>query len=271
MSIAVVFDSAGTLLRTYRAVKDVRSQKIHLDAETTILTYSSIHRALVVLHVHSREIMEALPETPLSEYLTKNRIGFGIACARRVVASEDVGEILYNDRHATVRDIQDCIRAVWAQCKREAIVMMDSGAIVNFELKGIEFTVTSGGRPFKGAMETIHTLQKMGVATYIASGDRGEKLERIAEHLGVPIDRVYGTATPQIKAQIVEDLKREFDTVVMVGDGINDLSAMEKADVAILSEQQQCWRKPSELYQSADYTVQQVSDVVEIVKKLCSG
>ncbi|HZD43180.1 MAG TPA: HAD-IC family P-type ATPase, partial [Methanomicrobiales archaeon] len=238
MTIAVVFDSAGTLLRTYRVVKEVVPQTIHLDVETTMLTYSSALRVLVVLHVHSRDIMEAPPELLLSGYLIDNKIGFGIACARKVVTMEEVEGVLFRDKYTVVGDMQDCIRAVWTHCRRESVVMMDSGAIVNFEMGGIEFTVTSGGRPFKGAKEAIHTLHSMGVATYVASGDRGEKLERIAEHLGIPIDRVYGTATPHIKAQIVEDLKREYDAVVMVGDGINDMPAMEKADIAILSEQQ---------------------------------
>jgi hypothetical protein len=69
MSVAVVFDSAGTLLNTYRVAKDIRNQKLLPGIETTTLTFSSPDRVLIVLPVHSKDLMAAPPETLLSEYL----------------------------------------------------------------------------------------------------------------------------------------------------------------------------------------------------------
>ncbi|MDD1670221.1 MAG: HAD-IC family P-type ATPase, partial [Methanomicrobiales archaeon] len=145
--------------------------------------------------------------------------------------------------------------------------VIDSGVILNFSPGIIEFTVTSGGRPFPGAVETIEELHRMGVATFIASGDRASKLERIADHLMIPRDHVYGVATPRIKARIIEDLKERYDRVAMVGDGINDLPAFEQADVAILTLQQP-GEKPEELYRASDHVVPRVRDVVTIVRDL---
>jgi Cu+-exporting ATPase len=116
-------------------------------------------------------------------------------------------------------------------------------------------------------VETIEELHRMGVATFIASGDRASKLERIADHLGIPRDHVYGVATPSIKARIVEDLKERHDLVVMVGDGINDLPALEKADVSILTLQQP-GEKPEVLFRASDHVVPRVRDVVTIVRGL---
>jgi Cu+-exporting ATPase len=107
----------------------------------------------------------------------------------------------------------------------------------------------------------------MGVPTFIASGDRSTKLEIMADHLGIPRDRVYGVATPSVKAQIVADLRKEFDHVVMVGDGINDLAALLQADIAILTVQQPC-NRPEELYSAADHVITQVRDVLPIVEGL---
>ncbi|MGE5832320.1 MAG: HAD-IC family P-type ATPase, partial [Methanomicrobiales archaeon] len=176
-------------------------------------------------------------------------------------------EVLYGDRVARVSDLQECIREVWDRCRLEALVVIDSGVILNFSSKIIEFTVTSGGRPFPGAVETVEELHRMGVATFIASGDRASKLERIADHLMIPRDHVYGVATPSIKARIIEDLKERYDLVVMVGDGINDLPAFGKADVAILTLQQP-GDKPEELYRASDHVVPRVRDVVTIVRDL---
>jgi Cu+-exporting ATPase len=267
MSVAVVFDSAGTLLSTYRAAKDVRKGELMPGVETTTLTFASPDRALVVLHVHSKDIIATPPEILLSTYLVENEIGFGISCTRKVITAEDIGDVLYNDRHATVGDLSDCIREVWRVCRRESILSLNSGAMVNMAQQGIEFTITTGGSPFPGAKEAITALHRMGVPTFIASGDRLAKLERMADHLGIPRDRVYGVATPTLKAQIVADLRQEYGRVVMVGDGINDLNAMQAADVAILTEQQPGDRPP-ELYAAAHHVVRHVSDVVSIVRNL---
>jgi soluble P-type ATPase len=265
--IAVVFDSAGTLLRTYRAAKDIPARVILTDVETTAITAASDDRALLVLNVRSREVMKAPPGLLLSEYLGTSQVSFGVACANRVFTQAVAADVLYGDQVAKVSDLQECIREVWARCRLEALVVIDSGVILNFSPGIIEFTVTSGGRPFPGAVETIEELQRMGIATYIASGDRASKLERIADHLGIPRDHVYGVATPTIKARIVEDLKEQYDLVVMVGDGINDLPAFGKADVSVLTLQQP-GGKPESLYDAATHVVPRVRDVVTIVRGL---
>jgi soluble P-type ATPase len=267
MSLAVVFDSAGTLLHTYRVAKDIAHQELLPGIETVTLTFASPERVLVVIHVHSRGVIAAPASQLLSVYLVEERAGFGISCTRKITTADDIGDALYSDTHATIGDLQDCIRNVWKVCHREAVVTLNSGVILNMDARSIEFTVTTGGRPFEGARESISELHRIGIPTFIASGDRVTKLEKMADYLGIPRDRVYGIATPTVKAQIVADLQAEYDRVVMVGDGINDLCAMKKADVAILTEEQH-GDKPAELYQAADHVVKNVREVVEIVKSL---
>jgi soluble P-type ATPase len=264
MSVAVVFDSAGTLLHTYRVAKDVVHDVILEDVETIPLTFCDMERSLVTLYAHSRQIMDLPSDMLLSSFLVENRIRFSVACSCQVVTTERLEELLYQDRHAYVGDLQECIRMVWDSCKKETVVAMASGAILNQNMEGIEFTITSGGKPFPRAKETITDLHRKGIATYIASGDRTDKLVRMAQYLGVPQCNVHGVATPTIKAQIVEDLKRLYDVVVMVGDGINDLNAMKAADISILTEQQSD-RKPDALREAADYRIKCVWDVVDIV------
>jgi Cu+-exporting ATPase len=270
MSIAVVFDSAGTLLNTYRVAKDIRNHKLLPGIETTTLTFSSPDRVLIVIPVHSKDLMAAPAEAVLSEYLVRHDIGFGISCTRKITTADEIGDILYADDAARVGDLQECIRNVWTVCKAESVVTMNSGAIIDMAQKRIEFAITAGGWPFEGAKEAITALHRMGVPTFIASGDRVTKLERMADHLGIPRDRVYGVATPTVKAQIVSDLRQEYDRVLMVGDGINDLCAMRNADIAILTIQQPGDR-PEDLYKEADYVVKSVGEVVTIVQDLIAS
>jgi soluble P-type ATPase len=267
MSVAVVFDSAGTLLNTYRVAKDIANRKLLPGIETTTLTFSSPDRVLIVLPVHSKDLMAAGADRLLSEYLIEKNIGFGVSCTRKIITADDIGDVLYTDEHARVGDLQECIRNVWSVCKGETMLTLNSGAIINMADKGIEFTITAGGWPFDGAKAVVTSLHRMGVPMYIASGDRVTKLEKMADHLGIPRDRVYGVATPSVKAQIVTDLRQEYDRVVMVGDGINDLAAMRTADIAILTIQQPGDR-PEELYKVADHVVNNVSEVVNIVQAL---
>jgi Cu+-exporting ATPase len=267
MSVAVVFDSAGTLLNTYRVAKEIRNHKLLPGIETTTLTFSSPDRVLIVLPVHSKDLLAAPPDTLLSDYLIRHDIGFGISCTRKITTSEEIGDILYADDRTRVGDLQECIRNVWTVCKEESVVTLNSGAIINMAQRGIEFAITAGGWPFDGAKEAITALHRMGVPTFIASGDRVTKLERMADHLGIPRDRVYGVATPTVKAQIINDLRQEYDRVLMVGDGINDLCAMRNADIAILTVQQPGDR-PEDLYKEADYVVKSVGEVVTIVQDL---
>jgi Cu+-exporting ATPase len=270
LSVAVVFDSAGTLLNTYRVAKDICNRKLLPGVETTTLTFSSQDRVLIVLPVHSKDLMATRGDRLLSDYLVKNDIGFGISCTRKITTAEEIGDLLYADSRVTVQDLQECIRNVWTVCKEESVVTLNSGAIINMAQRGIEFTITAGGWPFDGAKETITALHRMGVPAFIASGDRVTKLEKMADHLGIPRDRVYGVATPTVKAQIVSDLKEEYDQVLMVGDGINDLCAMRNADIAVLTVQQPGDR-PEELYREADHVVQNVGEVVTLVRSLLEG
>ena len=270
MSVAVVFDSAGTLLNTYRVAKDICNKKLLPGIETTTLTFSSPDRVLVVLPVKSKMMIDTPSDTLLSDYLIEHNMSFGVSCTRRITTAEEIGDVLYADKTARVGDLQECIRNVWTVCKAESVVTMNSGAIINMALGAVEFTITAGGWPFDGAKETITCLHRMGVPTFIASGDRVTKLEKMADHLGIPRDRVYGVATPTVKAQIVSDLKQEYDKVLMVGDGINDLCAMRNADIAILTIQQ-AGDRPEELYAAADFVVKDVGAVLPIVQDLLTS
>ncbi len=267
MTVAVVFDSAGTLLNTYRVAKDISRQVLMPGIETTTLTFASLERVLIIIPVHSKHIITASPDMLLSAYLLENKVGFGISCTRKITTADEIGDMLYADKRALVGDLQECIRDVWGICRCETMLTLNSGAILNMAHRSIEFTVTAGGWPFEGAKDTITALHRMGIPTFIASGDRSTKLEIMADHLGIPRDRVYGVATPTIKAQIISDLKNQYDHVVMVGDGINDLGAFTKADTAILTVQQ-AGNRPGELFDAADHVIRHVRDVLPIIRTL---
>lgn len=267
MSLAVVFDSAGTLMHTLRMAKDVIHGELITDVETTMLTFADPDRVLCVIESHARDIMATSPEELLSRFMADHAVQIGISCTRRVVRADEIFQTILADTKATTGDMQECMRIIWSKIREEPIVTLNNGVIVNLSLQGIEFTVTAGGTPFPGARDTIRELHEMGVGTFIASGDREAKLEKMADYLGIPRDRVFGVATPSIKEQIVRDLREQYNQVIMVGDSINDLRAMRTADIAVLTDQQ-CDRKPSELIKAADYRIRDVREVPGIVRQV---
>lgn len=82
------------------------------------------------------------------------------------------------------------------------------------------------------ARETIEYLSRMGIKTYILSGDSPEAVRRVAAKLGIPEDNALGGLDPLEKAHMISRLKKE-GRVAYVGDGVNDGPALAEADVGI--------------------------------------
>lgn len=269
MSIAVVFDSAGTLLKTVRSVVNLTDKRlIPSNVETTMLTFEDPARILVLLNISSANLLESDGTELLSAWLAKNNITFGISCGRNIIDADAVGTILFSDTNATVADLQLAVATCRKEVAKESDVFaMNAGVIVNTRTSLIEFGIAAAGHPFPGVRDMISCLHKKGVAVFIASGDRTEKLELVADKIGIPRDRVHGVATPVTKANIVTSLKQEYDIVMMVGDGINDLSAMRAADIAVLTLQQPGDR-PKILEETADRIIHDIRDVAALVDDL---
>ncbi|HRG43249.1 MAG TPA: HAD-IC family P-type ATPase, partial [Saprospiraceae bacterium] len=77
----------------------------------------------------------------------------------------------------------------------------------------------------------IRQLQEMGIETYMLTGDNKDTAEAIAKETG--IHYFHAEMLPQGKADFIMNLQKEGKVVAMVGDGINDSSALATADVSI--------------------------------------
>ena len=101
---------------------------------------------------------------------------------------------------------------------------------VNDEIKGI---VTLFDQIKPNSKRTIEELHKMGITTYMLTGDNEKTALAVADAVG--IDNVKANVLPENKLNIVKDIQSNDDKgkVLFVGDGINDAPALTQADIGV--------------------------------------
>lgn len=77
----------------------------------------------------------------------------------------------------------------------------------------------------------IEELKKKGVQVYMLTGDNPKTAALVAKIAG--IDNFQAEVLPAQKAAFIKSLQQKGNVVAMVGDGINDSSALAQADVSI--------------------------------------
>ncbi len=110
----------------------------------------------------------------------------------------------------------------------------NSGHTTMLISRGMEYlgylTVSDAIRP--GAPEAISDLKAMGIEEVVMlTGDNEATAHRVAETVGVT--RYEANCLPENKVRAIESLREMFDSVAMVGDGINDTPALATADIGI--------------------------------------
>lgn len=81
----------------------------------------------------------------------------------------------------------------------------------------------------KDAESAIAHLKEMGLGTIMLTGDEKASAEAVAKEVG--IEKVYAKLLPQEKLETLQKLRREYGSVMFVGDGINDAPVLAGADV----------------------------------------
>jgi len=265
MKIAVVFDSAGTLLRMYRVAKNVKTGAILNEVVSTELVGRKPHCALLVMQIDSNKLIKCPPDMLISDFIKRYKVGIDVGCSRIQVNNNIALSVVKSDTKATMSDLQDVMAAVRQRCKN--IFYMGVGLIIDVKEKNIPYVICTGGKIYSNSCFVIQRLTEMGVSVYIASGDSMRNLQPLANNVCVPLECVYEISTPKKKEDIVKRLKGQYDKVLMVGDGINDILAFREADLSVLSIQQ-TGKCPPLLCEEADIVINDIKEITGIVEKI---
>jgi Cu+-exporting ATPase len=99
---------------------------------------------------------------------------------------------------------------------------------------GVALAVFTVGDQLKSdAAATVGALADMGITPWLVTGDSSEVAAAVATIVGIDAAHVVSHALPETKLEIVERLKSEGHTVLMIGDGINDAAALTAADLSM--------------------------------------
>ncbi|MFC5972879.1 heavy metal translocating P-type ATPase [Halomarina salina] len=238
---AVALDKTGTLTKGELAVTDVVSLGEFEEAD--VLRYAasleqrSEHPIAEAILARADDVgLDARPTPSGFESLT----GKGIRAdlddetyyAGKPALFEELGFDLSQSRRATDGG---AVTEQPAETARDALAELErAGKTVVFvgtesELVGL-VAIADEVRP--ASRRAVERLHQLGVEHVVMlTGDNTGTARAIAEDVGV--DEYRAELLPEEKVDAIESLQREYGSVAMVGDGINDAPALATADVGI--------------------------------------
>ena len=121
-------------------------------------------------------------------------------------------------------------------------LMLENGIEVEYSSKNALFFFAVDGKVVaiyelhdlvkEGASELINTLKSQNIETIMLTGDNQKSAQEIAKRIG--LQNIHAELSPEEKLAFVEKLQSEGRVVVMVGDGVNDILALARADIGIV-------------------------------------
>ncbi|MEY3096344.1 MAG: hypothetical protein RIR74_1436 [Pseudomonadota bacterium] len=82
------------------------------------------------------------------------------------------------------------------------------------------------------ALQTMASVRRLGIHTWLLSGDQSSRVQSVAQQLGIPAAQARGPLRPEEKLAALQSLQAQQAGVGMVGDGLNDAPVMAAADVS---------------------------------------
>lgn len=130
---------------------------------------------------------------------------------------------LLAENNITINEILQQLAEEWGRQSKTVIWFASSKQALSVIAISDKIKATS--------IEAIRQMQEAGIDLYMLTGDNEATASAIAEQTG--IKHYKAEVLPQHKADFIKELQQQGKVVAMVGDGINDSTALATADVSI--------------------------------------
>lgn len=114
------------------------------------------------------------------------------------------------------------------------------------------------------ALAVISELKRMGYYTYLITGDHEKNAKYLQEKLG--LDEVFANVLPTNKANIIEQIQ-QTRKVMFVGDGLNDVAALQQANVSFAMNSGSSISKSVSDFIIINNDLQSVVDAIKIINQ----
>ncbi len=217
----ILMDKTGTLTEGNFAVNDYRSFSEDYTADQ-VLTYisaleqNSNHPLAVGILNKAEELSLDIPKASDVDNLP----GVGL---EGTVNGKDikVASVSYLNKQSIDYD-QDNFDELSRQGNSVSFLLIDEKNI------GL---VAQGDQIKSTAKSMIQSLKDQNIEPVMLTGDNQQVAQAVAKELG--IDDVHAELMPEDKETMVKDYRDNGQTVMMVGDGVNDAPSLARADVGI--------------------------------------
>lgn len=219
----LAFDKTGTLTEGKVSVTDLQlfGEARRFDA---LLFAASLARHSD--HPVSQAVVRyAREQEPLHPYLPVE--DFHSSTGRGVQGQIDgLDSVLGN--HRLIHELGHCTSAL--ESALEAVEKQGKTAVVLLRDNRPWALFTIADQVKTHSRKALELLKELGVHTLVLSGDNPYAVASIAAQLG--IEDARGDLLPEQKLEVLRELKTQYATVGMVGDGINDAPAMAGAQIS---------------------------------------
>ena len=222
----IVFDKTGTLTKATPKVVDVIPMSKRYSRDEILRMSACIEEHFA--HSIATAIVKQAEEEGLKheedhsevEYIVAHGIVTEYDCKRAVIGS---AHFLFDDEKVKVTKTQK--RKIQKEASRHSVVYL----AIDGRLEGL---ICIDDPVREEAKYVIEELKNLGIENVIMlTGDSESGAKAGAEALG--ITDYKSQVLPEDKSRIIEEIKNEDKTVIMVGDGINDSPALAAADVSV--------------------------------------
>ena len=217
----VVLDKTGTITEGKPRVTEIISPELSENEllELAWKAESLSEHPLAKAVTEETSLRDIAPGSPVSSF--ENLSGLGIKAILEDGQALHVGNVkLMESADISTEYFANDIFRLSSQGQTPMLVALGSKAV---GLISVADTVKKSSR------EAIGQLRKLGRKTVLLTGDNSAAANHIGEFVGT--DSVIAEVLPGEKAAVIEWLQKEGNTVMMVGDGINDAPALAQADI----------------------------------------